>query len=140
MSEKVSFKQWIENYQNGMYDSPDFDTMCKAGWYDWFCKDSSLINRMKKMVPAILKISKSSKIDLDKTYIFFKNNCPMCGKLYDDFRICDIDSGDVIYTIIPHSGHDSEQEHPSMVWGKDNDFDGAIVKGDMKTVYQFFGV
>ncbi len=140
MKDRISFKEWMDNYLEGKYESPDTKTMIEAGWYDWFCKDLSLKNRLERMIPMVIKIYRSKKIDINKTYIWFKNNCPMDGSLYDDFRIANIKTGDVIYTIIPKSGHESEKDHRSMVWGKENDFDGALVKGKLKDIYEFFGV
>ncbi len=61
--------------------------MCNAGWYDWFCNDEALLGRLKKIVPKVRKIAKSQKIDQDMMCVWFKNNCPAHGNLYDDFRI-----------------------------------------------------
>jgi hypothetical protein len=54
--------------------------------------------------------------------------------LYDDFRIADKETHDVIYTIIPKNASDNEAE----VWGKENDFHGPIVKGTWKDVKNYF--
>ena len=50
---------------------------------------------------------------------------PEYGPLYDDFRICDVETGNVIYTVTPKSGHSGEAE----IWGKENDFKCPIVTG-----------
>lgn len=106
------------------------------GFFDWFCKDSSLKNKSEGLISRLKGIIKvnNGKFDPAKTYVFFKNNCPMCGPLFDDFRICDIESGDVLYTVIPKSGHSGKAE----VWGIDNDFVKPIVRGTWKEVKQFF--
>ena len=67
---------------------------------------------------------KAKNIDATKNYTFFKNNCPMQGPLYDDFRICDIETGDVVYTVSPKSGHTGLAE----VWGSANDFKGPLAE------------
>jgi hypothetical protein len=68
-------------------------------WYDWFCSELSLFNRGKRLWSAASSIANSSKFDAAKCYVFFKNNCPMQGPTYDDFRICDIATGDVLFTV-----------------------------------------
>lgn len=91
--------EFIEKWDAGI--EADRKTMCDIGWYDWFCTDRGLYGRLKKMVPAIRRISRSEKVD-DSMYIFFKNNCPCwVDDTYDDFRICDKETGDVLYTIVP---------------------------------------
>ena len=49
-------------------------------------------------------------VDQEKTYVFFKNDCPMVGPLYDAFSICDIESGNVLYWVTPKSGHTGKAE------------------------------
>ncbi len=139
MSENVSLRVWLENYEKGLYNSEDVETMCNAGWYDWFCSDFTLSSRLKNLYPKVKAISNSSKVDIDKVYVFFKNNCPMNGKLYDDFRICDIETGDVIWTISPAVGY-TKTFGRSEVWGVENDFEKPIVSGDMMDVLKYFGV
>lgn len=79
----------------------------KALWYDWFCRESSLENKGRKLLQKLRMIARSNKFDATKCYVFFKNNCPCVGSLYDDFRICDMETGDVLFCVVPSSGHKS---------------------------------
>ena len=110
-------------------------------WYDYFCKASSLVNKGRALIRKLKKIYKLNELsgrkyfDPNKTYVFFKNNCPFYGSLYDDFRICDLETRDVIFTIQVNR---YDQKHSAELWGQPNDFDGAIVKGSIKDVYNYF--
>ena len=138
--DKVSYRTFVDEYlPTRDWADKSFETSCEDGWYDWFCKDASLVVRLKKMVPMIKRVMKSSKINPDKTYIFFKNNCPLMGKTYDDFRICDIFTGDVLFCITPSNGHSTTMGQSS-VWGKENEFKSALVEGSVQDIYNFFGV
>jgi hypothetical protein len=90
---------WIALFENGLYDAPDRSTQIKAGWYDWFCRDTSLAQKTKRMGNIVKQITKGGKVDLEKNYVWFKNNCPLNGNLYDDFRIADMETRNVIFTI-----------------------------------------
>jgi fructose-1,6-bisphosphatase len=102
-------------------------------WYDWFCKTSALRNRGIVLLRKLKSIKNSTKFDKNNTYTFFKNNCPCCGPLYDDFRICDKETRDVIFTITPRN-----TEGLAEVWGKENDFNGPLVEGTWKDIRAFF--
>jgi hypothetical protein len=139
ITDEITIREFIKNYDDGKYDSPDRGTQIDAGWYDWFCKDTSLVNKTHKLVKKLKQIIKSHKFSIDSTYVFFKNNCPMVGSLYDDFRICDIKTGNVLYTITPRSGHRSD-EGAAEVWGHENGFEEPLVHGRWKDVKDFFMV
>ena len=47
--ENITVREWIRKFNNGDFDEKDFDTQCKAGWYDWFCSNEGLAGRLKKM-------------------------------------------------------------------------------------------
>lgn len=49
MEKQIKLSEWIKQYQSGKYNSPDTKTQIEAGWFDWFCRDSSLANKTKKM-------------------------------------------------------------------------------------------
>ena len=92
-------------------------------FYDWFCKDASLERKANALFPKVKKfVAANPQIDILDTYVFFKNNCPMNGPLYDDFRICDIATGNVLYTVTPKCGHSGLAE----IWGRGNNFKGPI--------------
>jgi len=129
-----SIDQYLENFDEGNYSSLDVTTQIRAGWFDWFCRDSSLRSRTYRLTKKLVSLLPSPKIDTKNSYMFFKNNCPLVGSLYDDFRISDLKTGDVIWTIVPRSSHSGKAE----VWGKENDFDGPIITGNWNDVKKFF--
>ena len=110
-------------------------------WYDYFCKPSSLVNKGRALIRKLKKIYKLNELsgrkyfDPNKTYVFFKNNCPFYGSLYDDFRICDLETREVIFTIQVNR---YDQKHSAELWGLPNNFEGAILEGSIKDVYNYF--
>jgi len=100
---RTNIKNQIAQYERGIFvDSNNEVDMKCCNFYDWFCKDSSLENRAHKLYAALKRFLKHHpEIDQETHYVFFKNNAPMCGTTYDDFRICDVEMGDVMWTVIP---------------------------------------
>ena len=133
---EISIRQWIENYNSGKYDSQDVKVQCEAGWYDWFCKNESLCGKTKRLAPKVKQLAKSSKVDVDNWYVWFKNNCPVYGSLYDDVRFADIKTGNVIYTIAFVKKYGQTIE----LWGKENDFKHPLVIGDWEDIKEYFGI
>lgn len=99
MLERLTIKQWIGDFICGQFQSKDVRTQIKAGWHDWFCKDSSLKNKTYKMGNIIKQLRVGGKVDFENWYVWFKNNCPLDGPLYDDFRFADMKTDDVQFTI-----------------------------------------
>jgi hypothetical protein len=106
------------------------------GFYDWFCEDHELKNRSEKLISklkCILKIN--NKFDFDKTYVFFKNNCPLVGDLYDDFRICDLSDGEVLYTV---KINDPSANNLCTIWSYENDFIKPVARGYWNDIVDYF--
>lgn len=118
--DRMNLRQWIENFNKDMYNKPDFKTQCEAGWYDWFCRDSSLRNKTYKMGNIVKQIKDGGKVNLDTMYVWFKNNCPFNGSLYDDFRFADLETGDVQFTT---TINDFRNKKRYTVYGRRNNFD-----------------
>lgn len=138
---EYTLRTWIELYKAGKFNSPSTHIMIDAGWYDWFCKSESLFTRLQKLAPKVMAVANSAKIDLDNTYVFFKNNCPCVGSTYDDFRICDIHTGNVLYTIgCVNAGTWGEKKGGWFVY----DFNGGggevFTKGSWRDVKKYFGI
>jgi len=132
--EKMTIRQFLADYfPKRNFEDRSVDTACDDGWYDWFCKDHALAGKTKNLGSKLRGISKSKKFDIDTTYVFFKNNCSMVG-LYDDFRICDIETGGVIYTIIPKDVGTKKAE----VWGMENGFKEPLISGSWKEIKNWF--
>lgn len=147
-AKNLTLREWINAWDAGEFRGNDFSTQCKAGWYDWFCSDKSLGRRLVAMASKVKIITKSDKINPDTMYVFFKNNCPMwTSGTYDDFRICDIETGKVIFTIIPKfpkfvkEGRDdfhSECKIVSEVYSAEAG--KTVLSGTWKDVLDYFGV
>ena len=118
----------LANYDN--YDVMDL-------WYDWFCKDSSLKRKGKDLLHKLKMIALSKKFDNDKCYVFFKNNCPLVGNLFDDFRICDKETGRVLYCVVPKSGYKCDNGR-AQVFGVDNHFQGPLAEGTWRDIKTWF--
>jgi hypothetical protein len=133
-SENISIKTFIEKFDNGEFSSSSVDVQCAAGWYDWFCRDTSLVGKTAKLAQRLKSIANSPKINIENHRVWFKNNCPCSGSLYDDFRIADMETGVVVYCIVPKSGHTGKSE----VWGKENEFLEPLISGKWFDAKQFF--
>ena len=107
-------------------------------WYDWFCSDTSLQRRGRALVSKLKQIKNSKRFDPETSYTFFKNNCPLNGSLYDDFRICDLESGNVIFCVVPKSGHKS-MNGLGEVWGKEETGEfGQLFVGTWPEIKKWF--
>jgi hypothetical protein len=132
----MNIATFADRFIRGDFDINSPKIQIDAGWYDWFCRDTALAAKTQKLGKKVLQLMKSTKIDIEKNYVFFKNNCPMRGGLYDDFRVCDMETGDVIFTIVPRCTHSGKAE----VWGRENNFNGPLVQGTWRDVKAFFGM
>ena len=139
--QKMTIRKFLQDYiPNRDWADKSTDTAIDDGWYSWydqFCKDSSLTNKTKALANKLKQIVDSPRIDPDNQYVFFKNNCPLDGSLYDDFRICDLETGDVIFTIVPRSGFGAD-EGKGNVWGSANNFVAPLFTGTWKEIKYWF--
>lgn len=94
---EISIKTFCEEFLNGMFEDPSRKTQIQAGWYDWFCKDYALLGKTRVLGKKVVEIADSGRFDKNTCYVFFKNNCPCVGPLYDQFSICDIETGEVLF-------------------------------------------
>ena len=136
MSKELSLRTWIPKFNLNEFESKDLETQIKAGWYDWFCKDESLANKTKRMGSIVKQFKDGGKLNLDDMYVWFKNNCPLAGPLYDDFRIADIESGETLFTVQINC---FREEKRYTVYGKRNDFDTPLLNTDsIKALVKWF--
>jgi len=90
------------------------------GFFDWFCRDKSLKNKMMGLKSKVAFLVKSGVIDGDKNYVIFKYNCPGIGDLYDDFRVIDIETDEMVCGLAPSLGY-SHAKGKCEFWKFDKD-------------------
>ena len=96
---RIPLRHWIEMFNEGKFESKDVMVQIDAGWYDWFCKDTSLANKTKTMGQVIKQLKDTGKVNLDESFVWFKNNCPLSYPLYDDFKIANIKDGETRFIV-----------------------------------------
>ena len=110
MKNEYNIKQWIEKFDNGNFDKSDRETQIEAGWYDWFCDDEELRDRLYKMAHIVKELSNSPRLNIEAMNVSFKNNCPIAFPLYDSIRFSKgMDINDVVYWIDIDSGHEKHK-------------------------------
>lgn len=134
----MNIKTFVERFLRGDFSSKARNVQCEAGWYDWFCRDDSLAAKTKYLGSKVVSIMDSKKFDKETSYVFFKNNCPMIGKLYDQFSICDLETGDVLYCCqhLEKGSHGCDKAHWE-VYG-DGNWHSPLVNGSWQDVKKYF--
>lgn len=113
----ITVAEALTKHQNGTLVPNDI-------FYDWFCSNKALVGRTKTLATKLKMLAKSSLIHPETDTVFFKNNCPVDGKLYDSLSICR--DGEVVYWICPSSGHTSKAGISEVFDGINNrEFEGT---------------
>ena len=109
MTNAISVREWQKQFRAGEFESKDRDTQICAGWYDWFCEDEELAERIKDIGRVVMGIMEP--FILDNYYVWFKNNCPLCGPLYDDVRFEPLSSerGGKYFVVSKDSPYENEE-------------------------------
>ena len=122
---KTTLQNQIDSFNSGTIIDPEGQSNTCFNFYDWFCKDSSLEKKATKLFNQVIKFVKECNICTQTTYVFFKNNCPGNGPLYDDFRICSIETGNVLFNVTAKSGHSKQAE----IYSSANGFNSPLYTG-----------
>jgi hypothetical protein len=97
-------------------------------WYDWVCKTSSLKNKTIKLMKQVVWFCDNIlEIDDNETFVLFKNNYPVNGNLYDNFRICNDKQNIPLFTFFPSHGHKNIKDK-AQLWSIINDFKEPLFK------------
>lgn len=75
MSSFLRLREFRERYLSGEFSDSSFSTQVQAGWYDWFCPDSELAGRLKRLWDEIISRITDDRV-LDAYTIRFCNVCP----------------------------------------------------------------
>lgn len=135
----MTLVEFAERFNAGEFKSRDRLTQIQAGWYDWFCSDSALAAKTEYLGKKVLSIIDSKRFDKNKSYVFFKNNCPCVGALYDQFSICDIEVGDVMFCCqhLEKGSHGCDKAHWEIYWGAYG-FEKPVVSGTWNECKKWF--
>jgi len=114
----ISINDFVNDYKTTEENCYNF--------YDWFCKTESLQNRAKTMVSKLKFLIKEGIIDGDNCYVWFKNNSPVNGSLYDDMRISTLDNQDYLGGFCPKLGYKNDKS--CEIWTLDKETNALSAK------------
>ena len=109
MREKMSIREWQSRYSKGQFNNPARQMQIRAGWHDWFCDENELERRTHILAEPLMRLKDSSKLLLDKSFVWFMNRSTAEGGLYDDVKISDLDTGKVLYSITHNEPYDDDK-------------------------------
>ena len=138
-TKEMTLKEFAVKFTTGEFKSKDRTTQCEAGWYDWFCNDTALAAKTEYLGKKVISIIDSKLFDKTKVYVFFKNNCPMVGPLYDQFSICDIETGDVLFCCqhLEKGSHGCDKAHWE-IYDIEKDDEEPVATGNWNEVKKYF--
>lgn len=99
-----------------------------CNFYDWFCSESSIQNKAISLTKKVKFLVDQKIINPETTYVWFKNNCPCDGKLYDDMRFSTSDNENLyLGGIAPSLGYNTpEYKGKCNVFLRENGFDDML--------------
>ena len=135
----MTINEFCKCFLNDEFARPLLDVQILAGWYDWFCRCRSLYKKTAFLGKRVCDIKDSKRFDAEACYVFFKNNCPMVGKLYDQFSICDIKTGAVLFCCqhLEKGSYGCTRAHWE-VYDAAVSFETPVVNGTWRDVKKYF--
>jgi hypothetical protein len=136
---EMSIKEFVTRFNNGEFESKSLAVQIEAGWYDWFCNTSALAGKTKTLGKKVASILNCGRFDVNTSYVFFKNNCPCVGALYDHFSICDIETGDVLFCCqhLEKGSHGCNKAHWE-IYAREYGFEKPVIQGTWNECKEWF--
>lgn len=133
--------KFLERFAKGDFKNPDVSIQVEAGWFDWHCRENSLAVKTRILAKKLKSISKTDKFDFDTAHVYFKNNCPVIGSIYDSILVLDTDTNEVMFTIIPRRIIKDDSMKPKCiaeVYSSENNFKEPMAAGTWHDVRKWF--